>query len=433
MKQCSIIVFGDIGRSPRMVNHALAIADNTEYRINFYGYLDNKPTQALLSNPNIRIVDLNLWIVNLLKKMPRFLFLLYAILRIALQSLYLFLLLLFSRKQEFILVQNPPSIPVLHVVSLIKGIRRSKIIIDFHNYGHTILALQMRNKFILKMARSYEHQFSRSYDYALCVSQAMQKDLQQNWRINATVVYDKANINFNVINKPKEKHELFMKLDFHWQWEVLNSYETLFTEELNNQQVIEKVNRPGLIVSSTSWTKDEDFNILVQALQKYEDLANIEQGREYRKLYVVITGKGPMKDEFKEIFQKCNICWNHVKVNLAWLDIDDYPKLLGCADLGICLHYSSSGLDLPMKVVDMFGAGTPVFAKSFNAISELVQHQKNGIVFDTPDDLFDHLSQAFRYESNILQKLKNGVETFRTETFDQEWRNKVLPFIRNLK
>lgn len=113
---------------------------------------------------------------------------------------------------------------------------------------------------------------------------------------------------------------------------------------------------------------------------------------------VVITGKGALRSAFEAAVaerekpdSKGKIRWTDVCVRCTFLPAGDYPVLLGCADLGVSMHSSSSGRDLPMKVVDMFGCGVPVLAKGFACISELVKDGKNGRVWNTPEELGQQL------------------------------------------
>lgn len=144
--------------------------------------------------------------------------------------------------------------------------------------------------------------------------------------------------------------------------------------------------RPALLVSSTSWTADEDFSLLLTALDSYQEAVNA--GRKLPKLLVIITGKGALRRPFENaVATREGKRWQDICVRCHFLPAKDYPTLLGCADLGLSLHTSSSGRDLPMKVVDMFGCGVPVLAKGFACIDELVKHGENGIVFDDGEEL----------------------------------------------
>jgi len=108
--------------------------------------------------------------------------------------------------------------------------------------------------------------------------------------------------------------------------------------------------------------------------------------------------------------------------------------LPGSADLGICLHKSSSGLDLPMKVVDMFGSGLPVCAVNFNCLHELLRHEHNGLIFNDHKELADQLqilSQGFpsRMKNYYLQRFRDNLSSFQSLRWDHYWKLHVLPII----
>lgn len=117
-----------------------------------------------------------------------------------------------------------------------------------------------------------------------------------------------------------------------------------------------------------------------------------------------------------------------------------FPDLLGSADLGVSLHTSSSGVDLPMKVVDMFGCGLPVCAFSYPALSELVVAKSNGLVFESAGELRSQFVQLFK--GYPLDQPDNHVQlaamrkviasTFQSTRWEDNWSNTLFPLLRNL-
>ncbi|OAX37279.1 beta-1,4-mannosyltransferase [Rhizopogon vinicolor AM-OR11-026] len=406
--------------------HAESFA-KLEFNTYLIGYRGSKPIPSLTSLPHIRLCYLS--------EPPPFVaqipFVLAAPIKIAYQIVTILYTLIFTvpRPPEFIMVQNPPSIPTLALVWLVGGITGSKIIIDWHNLGYSILALKLGKLHpLVKIAKQFEIIFGSSAYAHLFVTNAMRDYLVQKWGLigHKAVLHDRPPSHFHKCSPP-EVHELFLRLgpsispslaeflpnasppysthltkvvDYH----RIQPYSTLPVSpasDLNSLSMPSlREDRPALLVSSTSWTPDEDFGILLEALKLYESRArevnspdrdDLKERQILPSIWMVITGKGPLKERYMTEVQLLQKNWKYVRCSSLWLEAEDYPLLLGSADLGICMHSSSSARDLPMKVVDMFGCGLPVCALNFACLPELVKDGINGLIFENAIQLAEHL------------------------------------------
>ncbi|KFW04845.1 Chitobiosyldiphosphodolichol beta-mannosyltransferase, partial [Eurypyga helias] len=355
------------------------------------------------------------------------------VVKVIMQSVQLLYTMLSIDQPSYILLQNPPGLPSIAVAWLACLFWRSKLIIDWHNYGYTIMSLTHgRYHPLVHIAKWYEKLFGRLSDYNLCVTDAMKEDLWVNCNIKAVTLYDKPASYFK--ETPLElQHHLYMKLAKDYQpfkpRYVSNAERSAFTERDEvHGRVIKPKGRPALLISSTSWTEDEDFSVLLKALEGYEWYVN--QGVRLPPLVCVITGKGPLKDHYNRLINKLD--FKHIQFCTPWLEAEDYPLLLGSADLGVCLHKSSSGLDLPMKVVDMFGCCLPVCAIHFKCLHELMKHDENGLIFSDAEELTEQLKMLFLGFPTLGSKLQTFRENLRESNklrWDENWDQTVLPLL----
>jgi beta-1,4-mannosyltransferase len=213
----------------------------------------------------------------------------------------------------------------------------------------------------------------------------MKEDLRLNWGINAVTLYDRPRRNF---------------------------VPTVAAADLwRKYGIVEPTEDDLLVVSSTSWTTDEDFSLLLNAVEQYD------RADEGRPLRAFISGKGPEKAAYVARIAELRKGWRRVAVETVWLDADDYPALLSLCHVGVCLHLSSSGLDLPMKVVDMFGAGLPVLAVHYRCIGELLTDGCNGYTFRNAQELCQRLIELSSNRAT-LQQLQLGAQKERELTWD---------------
>jgi beta-1,4-mannosyltransferase len=317
---------------------------------------------------------------------------------------------------DVILAQNPPSLPVLAIAWLVARLRKAKLVIDWHNLGYTMVALRLgRWHPVARLARWLERIFGRTADAHLCVSRGFAKFLRERFRLTpVTVFYDRPAAAFVPVERTEReqlRQALFSRLGIRGSGPV------------------------GFIVCPTSWTEDEDFDVVIEAVRRIEDRIRGweagQGGRRFADLVMLVTGDGRRRMQFERRF--AGLPARRVQLRARWLEPDDYPRIVGAADLGLCLHRSSSGLDIPMKVADLFGAGVPVCALDYGAcLAERVRHGDNGLLFSTArqlaDVLFD-LFETYPAEPSQLTRLRVGAHRSARPTWEEGWATEARPVL----
>jgi beta-1,4-mannosyltransferase len=408
-KKIGIFVIGDIGRSPRMVNHAVEFSNIPGKSVEIVGLMETE-LPAQLKKSNITVLNLPTFYLRLIKLLPS---IVYLVLRMAIEFLMLIYVLFFKRfgKYELIFVQNPPAIPLLPALFFYKVAFGIPVHVDVHNFGYTLF--QTTNKRLLAIMKALEIFFIRITSSKIyTVSRKMKQVVETTWRAkNVSVLYDQPN--HRVFNKFSltETHQFLLQIE---ELKV-SANETVATVKGNNS-IIEKSSSNLLFIVSSSWSADDNFPLLINAMALYQRVQT-----QNVNLIFVFTGTGPLKSHYASILK--SLQFKNIKIILQWFKTEDYPKIVACADYGISLHDSTSGCDLPIKILDYFGCEVPAIAYYYTeTISELVVPFENGFLFTTEQDLCDIFTKIV--SPGLSTKWK-----FSQKTWEKEWNGVVRPGI----
>ncbi|KAG9393585.1 Glycosyl transferase 4-like domain [Carpediemonas membranifera] len=436
-----VLIVGDAGRAIRMQYHALSLAEQ-KFKVSLVGLAGTpliKELQPFIHNEMVKVLRYSIPFTKQVGKTWYFLTIPF---KLFFQALFLILtLFLIAGRPTHILVQTPPAVPALPIAWLAARRHRSRLVIDWHNFGYTMLGLRfgMSHPLVLVYA-VIEKYFGRKADACFAVSRHMAERIRAKFGVSdSIVVYDKPGSVFYRRDNALA-HSLFHRLGllveenhtrliYRSPTDKDISRPSLFTlADASNTRV-----GPMLLMSSTTWTADEDNIALIDGLAKL-DKKLIEAGtKPGLKLVCVITGNGPMLHEGVARIKEHRL--KHVRIHTAWLTNEDYALLAGVSDVSINLHTSSSGVDLPITVQDMFGSGLPVISVDYPTIHEVLKPEygivmgKGPIADEVCSTMFELLkegrgtgSRLYTMRQSIVKRFGDQHNKDRSDRWDRNWR-----------
>lgn len=284
-KHALVVVLGDVTHSPRMTAHVRELL-GAGYSVDYAGFVPAdigiQFADDVVKSTVLKILHFK-WV-----RVPSYIFPIAALrnaVRLALRLVLLTLSTLWTclfcvrKRPHLMIVQSPPALPTFIVMPLVRWWHQcDQYIVDWHNLAFTLMLppidLQIDKKDSNTVEPSRELNISRSiYQIVvfiakgmeialsklgttkhLCVSQHLSTWLAVNVGIKAIVLYDRPDPKFFKRLDQSNAFKFLNKLRSKLGWNGSKKYLT--------------------VVSSTSWTPDEDMMLLLDSLMVLDKSLN---------------------------------------------------------------------------------------------------------------------------------------------------------------
>ena len=158
--------------------------------------------------------------------------------------------------------------------------------------------------------------------------------------------------------------------------------------------------------------KDEKIIIFIGRIALEKNLEEIVEAsptllNKIPKLKIIIVGKGPALEHYKELVKKKGM--EQYFLFTGYLEDDVLIKVYSVADVFVFpSKFDTQGL----AVIEALATGVPAIVKENSAVSEYIENGKNGFVYSNNFDLVENIVKAIKNKNDMKKNANMSAKKF---------------------